>query len=504
MVTPVTFRVRKRHLRGILAEFDSEEKGYRELSGEWVVGKATWQRLQAEWKAAHNRKVADSSAKRSSSKPKERVIFYIHGGAYYISSAAVQRLITIPLAKYTDARVFALDYRLAPETCFPGPLHDVVSGYLRLVEDLHIPPENIIVAGDSAGGGLSLALLLYLRDNDYPLPSAGILMSPWVDLTMSCHSWEENKLFDIVPRPESDDDMNPVSLYLGDLNHITHPYASPLFGDMEGLPPLLISAGDAEVLRDEISLLAHKAKLAGVEVQHELYEDAVHVFQVFPFLEASTRSFLSIRNYVHSILPRIQSRSPQQIDGTAERELEHEIDNDQARVVSGDGVETASGRQEAMGELKDANSDSDRSTQSDTEEDTSLSENELPSWGRSRQWSPPKGKDIEGYDSDSDLDDESFDHPLSIPPSNGTETAALRRIQSAISIILPNQESLSAAQAHHHKRTLSHKTPDNIGSPTSPSVRHNSHPDIASLVQQWTNTANQTLMCKPHQYSRPA
>lgn len=74
----------------------------------------------------------------------------------------------------------ALDYRLAPETCFPGPLHDAVSAYMRLTEELHIPPENIIVCGDSAGGGLSLALLMYLRDNDYPLPSGAILMSPWV------------------------------------------------------------------------------------------------------------------------------------------------------------------------------------------------------------------------------------------------------------------------------------------------------------------------------------
>lgn len=76
--------------------------------------------------------------------------------------------------------MIALDYRLAPETQFPGPLHDAVCGYLRLVEDLHIPPENIIVSGDSAGGGLTLALLMYLRDNDYPLPSGSILMSPWV------------------------------------------------------------------------------------------------------------------------------------------------------------------------------------------------------------------------------------------------------------------------------------------------------------------------------------
>ena len=126
-------------------------------------------------------------------------------GAYYLSSAAAQRILSIPLAKYTDSRVFgklgpsnnsyifliffflsqtAIDYRLAPETCFPGPLHDVVCAYLRLVEDLHIPPENIIICGDSAGGGLSLALLMYLRDNNYTLPSGAILLSPWVG---ECH-----------------------------------------------------------------------------------------------------------------------------------------------------------------------------------------------------------------------------------------------------------------------------------------------------------------------------
>ena len=108
------------------------------------------------------------------------------------------RLITIPLSKYVNARVFcksaevarafrfstssppAINYRLAPETKFPGPLHDVVSSYFRLVSDLQIPPSNIIVAGDSAGGALCLALMMYLRDNDYPLPGAAILLSPWV------------------------------------------------------------------------------------------------------------------------------------------------------------------------------------------------------------------------------------------------------------------------------------------------------------------------------------
>ena len=96
---------------------------------------------------------------------------------------------------------------------------------------------------------------------------------------MSCDSWVSNAPFDIVPLPAPDDHLNPINLYLGDNieRYVTHPYASPLFGDLKGLPPLLIQAGEAEVLRDEITLFAHKASLAGVEVRHELYEDAVSV-----------------------------------------------------------------------------------------------------------------------------------------------------------------------------------------------------------------------------------
>ncbi|KDR85688.1 hypothetical protein GALMADRAFT_379681 [Galerina marginata CBS 339.88] len=351
LVSPVTFRVKKRNLRGILAEFDAQEKGNRELSGEWVVGRKTWQRMQTEWKAANksdpalNRNTsrteeATFGPSQQSLKRKERVILYIHG-AYYLSSAAAQRIISIPLAKYTDSRVFALDYRLAPETCFPGPLHDVVSAYFRLVEDLHIPPENLIICGDSAGGGLSLALLMYLRDNGYALPSGAILMSPWVDLTMSCESWDSNAPYDVVPFPTADNHMNPIALYLGEHTeeYLTHPYASPLFGDFEGLPPLLVQAGDAEVLRDEITLLAHKATLAGVQVMHELYEDAIHVFQAYPFLEASRLSFESMRNFVRDVLPKYQSRSPKLLAAIAERGMEQEIENERSVFVSGDGVE---------------------------------------------------------------------------------------------------------------------------------------------------------------------
>jgi acetyl esterase/lipase len=221
------------------------------------------------------------------------------------------------LSEQVLSNVTALDYRLAPETCFPGPLHDVVSGYFRLVEDLQIPPENVIVAGDSAGGGLCLALMLYLRDNSYALPAAAILMSPWcgmwcpihisldtkikLDLTLSCESWDLNAAYDVVPFPP-DNHMNPIAMYLGEHmeQYLTHPYASPLFGDMHGLPPMLIQAGDAEVLRDEITLLAHKAKLAGVEVQHELYDDAVSGLHVtfIPKADGSFR-FMSFKS-IHS------------------------------------------------------------------------------------------------------------------------------------------------------------------------------------------------------------
>ena len=140
----------------------------------------------------------------------------------------------------------AINYRLAPETKFPGPLHDVVSSYFRLVNDLQIPPSNIIVAGDSAGGALCLALMMYLRDNDYPLPGAAILLSPWVgkpkalgrnvrrtlniwiDLTMSCESWDGNAKYDVLSKPIQGNLLDPVTCYLGEHmeKYLTHPYRS--------------------------------------------------------------------------------------------------------------------------------------------------------------------------------------------------------------------------------------------------------------------------------------
>lgn len=304
LVTPVTIKVRKLGLRGFLADADAAETGERTLSAEWVSTTQTWRRLQTE----HRRRQSKSRIEGQRSAPptpdKERIIYYIHGGAYFVMSPATHRTFTIPISRYTDCRIFAIDYRLAPGAVFPGQLHDVVVGYFRLVRDLKIPPKNIVLGSDSAGGGLALALMMYLRDNDYPLPGGAILFSPWVDLTMSCRSWDDNADFDYLPRVEAGHHLDPVRAYLGDKmeRYITHPYASPLFGDLHGLPPLLIQTGDAEVLRDENILLAHKCQQHGVKRRFELYKDCVHVFPAFLFLDASKQALLSARHFVRTAL----------------------------------------------------------------------------------------------------------------------------------------------------------------------------------------------------------
>ncbi|GAA5887406.1 hypothetical protein JCM6882_002519 [Rhodosporidiobolus microsporus] len=324
IVTPISFRVRKRNLRGILSALDEKEDGTREIGGEWVTNKRLWRKMTREWMTdkgkQHAGAAAAGGAVPSGGRPREKectgkdglVCLYLHGGAYYMFSAETHRYLTISVSRYCEARVFAINYRLAPETRFPGQLHDAVSAYMRLTVDLKIPPENIIFAGDSAGGGLVLATLMYLRDEGYPLPSGAILMSPWCDLTMSCASWETNRPYDYLPSPGSEHDhLHPVKCLLGDSidEYLTHPYVSPLFGDFKGLPPLLVQAGDAEVLRDEITLLAHKAALAGVKVEHEIFEDCVHVFQAFLFLEASRKAFQSQRTYVKHTLPRLRRKA---------------------------------------------------------------------------------------------------------------------------------------------------------------------------------------------------
>ncbi|CAG8477600.1 4349_t:CDS:2 [Paraglomus occultum] len=316
IVTPVSFRVRPYGLEGVLTQLDGEDrKSRREIAGEWIVTKELWRKInQQYYSACHKHYMVDNEGTRWSN---EQVILFLHGGGYYSMSARTYRDLTCRLSQATERRVFAINYRLAPEYPFPYGLHDAVHAFLYLTDPcgLAIQPQNIVVAGDGAGGGLALALLQYLRDHHMPLPGGAMLFSPWVDLTMSCESWDRNQSYDVLIKPNDDDLFHPVRLYLNPYEKrkslITHPYVSPLFGDLGNLPPILIQYGDAEVLHDEISLLANKiVQTRTTFVQYEVYDDMVHVFQAFDFLDSAKKALESAGDFVRNTIPLQRRRNP--------------------------------------------------------------------------------------------------------------------------------------------------------------------------------------------------
>jgi len=204
-------------------------------------------------------------------------VLYLHGGGYYFCSPRTHRPITYALAAGAQARVFALDYRLAPEHPFPAAVDDALAAYRALLEQ-GIAHTSIVLAGDSAGGGLALATLVALRDAGDLLPAAAAVFSPWTDLAATGHSLVSNSERDATFHGAS---IGPAAqIYLGDAS-ATDPLASPLYADLHGLPPLLIQASDSEVLRDDALRFAERARAAGVEVQLETWADTPHAWQIF-------------------------------------------------------------------------------------------------------------------------------------------------------------------------------------------------------------------------------
>lgn len=203
-------------------------------------------------------------------------LVYFHGGGYRIVSATAYRSYGSHLAKACRARVLVVDYRLAPEHPFPEAVHDAVAAYKWVLQQDQ-PPARIVVGGDSAGGGLTAALLLALKEQSIPLPAGAVCLSPWADLTNTASSYDSraatDKLFSKAAAVEA------AELYLQGADP-TEPLASPVFGDWTGMPPLLVQVGDTEVLMDDAHRLAEVASEAGVEVQHEVYPDMPHVWQV--------------------------------------------------------------------------------------------------------------------------------------------------------------------------------------------------------------------------------
>jgi monoterpene epsilon-lactone hydrolase len=203
-------------------------------------------------------------------------VVYFHGGGYRLGSALAWRSYGSHLANVCRARVLLVDYRLAPEDPYPAALDDAVAAY-RWVLASGASPAQVVVAGDSAGGGLAAALLLAIKDRGLPLPAGGILLSPWADLTNTAASYRTKATSDTLFSKASATEAS--ALYLGD-HDPRDPLVSPVFGDWSGMPPLLIQVGDTEVLIDDAASLASAAGDSGVEVSHRVYADMPHVWQV--------------------------------------------------------------------------------------------------------------------------------------------------------------------------------------------------------------------------------
>ena len=217
-------------------------------------------------------------------------ILYLHGGAYALGSIKTHRIMAASLADTTSMQVLLIEYGLAPEAPFPTGLEDVVSTYLWLLES-GIAPSELLIAGDSAGGGLALAALLRLRDKSHPLPAGAVLLSPWTDLALSGESAQSKTHLDFILKREHLAGI--AGLYAGDTD-LRDPLLSPIFADLTGLPPLLIQVGTDEILLDDSVRLANLAEEAGVQVQLEIYEEMFHVFHMFPFFAETRNAFQSI------------------------------------------------------------------------------------------------------------------------------------------------------------------------------------------------------------------
>ena len=225
----------------------------------------------------------------------DAAVLYLHGGGYVIGSPRSHRHLAAAIGSAARTRVLLPDYRLAPEHPFPAAVDDAVAAYGWLL-DQGIAPSRIVIGGDSAGGGLTVATLLALREAGIPLPAAGVCISPWVDLTCGGGSYTTRAGVDPIVKRQGVGDM--ATAYLGGKDART-PLASPIFADLTGLPPLLVQVGDDEVLLDDAVQLAERARKAGVETTLEVSDKMIHVWHwFFPMLDEGQAAIDRIAAFV--------------------------------------------------------------------------------------------------------------------------------------------------------------------------------------------------------------
>jgi len=207
----------------------------------------------------------------------DRVIMYLHGGGYVMGSIDTHREVVARLSKAAQARCLPLDYRLAPENPFPAAVDDSITGYRWLLAQGY-KPERIVIAGDSAGGGLAVSTLVALRDLGAPLPAAGVCISPWVDLEAEGESMTSRAAQD--PLVSREMILNLAKMYMGEKGSLREPLAAPINAYLNDLPPLFIQVGNSETLLDDSTRLADKAKEAGVDATLQIWDEMPHVWHL--------------------------------------------------------------------------------------------------------------------------------------------------------------------------------------------------------------------------------
>jgi len=206
-----------------------------------------------------------------------RVMLYLHGGGYAFGSMRTHRVMLAHISRAATARVLGLDYRLAPECPFPAPAADSIAAYRWLLNN-GANPQKIVIGGDSAGGGLMVALLVALRYLGEPMPAAGVGISAWTDMEATGQSFIDNA--EVDPSVNRDRILNIAKIYMAGKD-LKAPLASPIHADLTGLPPLLLQVGSIETLLDDTNELAKRAKAAGVQVEVDVWDDMPHVWHHF-------------------------------------------------------------------------------------------------------------------------------------------------------------------------------------------------------------------------------
>lgn len=224
-----------------------------------------------------------------------RVLLYLHGGGYAFGSMRTHRVMLAHISRAAQARVLGLDYRLAPEFPFPAPVDDSIAAYRWLLEKGE-NPKKIVIGGDSAGGGLMVALLVALRYLGEPMPAAGVGISAWTDMEATGESFTTNAEAD--PSVNRERIQYIAGLYMAGKD-LRAPLASPIHADLTGLPPLLLQVGSIETLLDDTNELARRAKAAGVEVEVDVWDDMPHVWHHYaPILPEARQAIARIGEFM--------------------------------------------------------------------------------------------------------------------------------------------------------------------------------------------------------------